>query len=489
MTKLSGKIDERFDFAPLLAGQGPIFLDFSAVSAINSQGVARFLKFTENWRGRPVSYLGCPAPIVDALMMLPVLLGPEDNLATVVSFQWVVHCAGKCAARTVRLETNAAAKRSKTCPKCAAALDYGELEEFLSYLAVPGSKGELPPELARPFDADSQSLRPSLQTLTVMFIDVAGFSIAAEDRAPAVLFAELKEFVDVMRRIIRKHGGMVDKVLGDGLLCYFGYSNRGEVIPPDRHALAAVTCAFELQQASVASCIKDRATGKALYAIRIGLNTDPVYVGDLGDTRRVEFTVIGHGVNYAKRIQDSCDLFMVMMSASSRAALASVEHIAGSAVTRRGIMIKHHDRLFDVYEMNPFVNDPQPLRAAIKAYQEFHGVERGEPRRMFNVDAPLEVSCDYGRCDIVDVSTSGIQVRLDRYLARDVNLRITITSRESDRKSQYLSLIGLNALNCVVRWGRPGETGAFYHGLRYLNLSEEQKQIVFGLLSQYSTAV
>jgi class 3 adenylate cyclase len=321
-------------------------------------------------------------------------------------------------------------------------------------------------------------LKGELHTLSVMFIDVAGFSIAAEDQDPASLFADLKAFVATMRRIIRKHGGIVDKVLGDGVLCYFGW-RQGGTSPASWHARAAVECAIELQHESVRGCIQDSAAGRTLYPIRIGVNTAPVYVGDLGDEDKKEFTVIGHGVNFAKRIQDSCDVFKVMLSDTTRAALAEGDRDKG--IRPRGINIKHHDALFEVYELDPFTGDAALFNQAVRAYQKFYGAERGETRLPF-ASTQLEVHSDYGPCGIVDVSLNGFQVRLERYLARDVNIRLTFTAKGGDRRNQYLNLIGLSALNCVVRWGRP-DAGGYLHGLKILNLSAEQKQIIFSMLS------
>lgn len=309
--------------------------------------------------------------------------------------------------------------------------------------------------------------------LTVMFIDVAGFSLTAETSAPAALFQSLRAVIVKIRRIVRQHGGTVDKTLGDGLLCYFDSAD------------AAVETSLALQREVLADCLAAAAkTGVPVYPIRIGLNTDDVILGDLGDDDAPEHTIVGDGVNYAKRIEDSCDIFMIMMSDKTHAKLKATT--AGTSTLKRSIMIKHHERLFDVYELNPFADSPREVAEARKAYQDFRGIYRMKPRLEFQKDAPFDVQCDYGDCALVDVSLGGFQVQLKRYLARGVHVKIAISGQKKDRKAQYLNLIGLTTLNCLVKWGRPAPDGSGYlHGLQILNLNAEQLEIIYSMLAKY----
>jgi class 3 adenylate cyclase len=294
------------------------------------------------------------------------------------------------------------------------------------------------------------------QTMTVMFIDVAGFSLAAEGRDPATIFPEIRDRLVKMRHLVHAHGGIVDKVLGDGLLCYFGY-RTSDAEPEVDHATQALLASIALQQDALSHCMEAQKHGRPMYPIRIGLNTAPVIVGDVGDDRRREMTVIGEGVNYAKRIEDACDVFMIMLSESTRAALAPSTH---AGLLKRSISVKHHDRLFDVYEFNPFVDRNDELMKARRLFQQFQGVYRGEERLAFSDQAPFDAQSDYGDCTIVDVSPGGFQVRLHRYLARGVYVKLAINARqEGNRRAQYLNLIGLTAVVCMVRWGRPAADG------------------------------
>jgi class 3 adenylate cyclase len=494
--EFTGPINETFDVSMITPASGPLKLRLAGVTNVNSVGVALFVKFVDSWQGRPVEYHECPEILIDAMQMLPALLGPESNTARIQSFRWPVQCLQSCGRVEMVLKasdlgfTQDAVTVGATCLSCQGAVDLIGNPDVLLSLHDSGALGQpaeksvaaAAPEPAAQRGAGRSTVNASQQVLTVMFIDVAGFSLLAEDRLPNDLFRELKPFISRMRKIVREHGGIVDKVLGDGIMAYFGYDPAGR--PVMDQGLRALECAIALQRQSLDFCLSAKSQGSALYPIRIGLNTSQVYVGDLGDDDRAEFTVIGHGVNYAKRIEDSCDIFMIMLSDATKAAVDQAQQAGRPGFLRRHINIKHHDRLFAVYEFNPFVDKPEALNRARKAFQEFQGVFRQEARRRLKADAPLEVTTDYGPCRIVDFSPGGLQVKLDKYLARGVNLRLSVQATGSDRKAQYLNLIGLSSLNCVVRWGAPGD-GGYLHGLKILNLNDEQKKILLTMLSSY----
>ncbi len=330
--EFTGPINETFDASSLSKTANPLRLNLAGVTTINSVGVALFVKFVDSWQGRRVEYHHCPEILIDAMQMLPALLGPEENTARIVSYRWPAVCTKGCGKVEAVLSaadtefSDDAVSLKTPCPKCRGSLQIaGNADVLLSLRDAGAFGGETAPVVPAPIpDPATQrgsgrlSVTASQQVLTVMFIDVAGFSLLAEDRRPNDLFMELKPFISQMRKIVREHGGIVDKVLGDGILGYFGYDPDGK--PVMDQGQKALDCSIALQRHSLELCLNAK-QGSALYPIRIGLNTSQVYVGDLGDDDRAEFTVIGHGVNYAKRIEDSCDIFMIMMSDATKAAV------------------------------------------------------------------------------------------------------------------------------------------------------------------------
>ena len=99
------------------------------------------------------------------------------------------------------------------------------------------------------------SLVPSGQVVTIMFLDVVGFSKLAEKLKPEEAFQYLKSIMVRLAHTVHAHGGIVDKTIGDGMLCFFGYTFKGEKQNTE-HAVQALKCATQIQRDNLVSNIK-----------------------------------------------------------------------------------------------------------------------------------------------------------------------------------------------------------------------------------------
>lgn len=140
--------------------------------------------------------------------------------------------------------------------------------------------------------------RPAyFEELTVLFSDIRNFSGLAEILPADTLYSVLNDYYDGIVRIVRAHGGVIDKFLGDGIMVVFGLGNRGKDAPE-----AAVSCAIQIQeyQKEVA-----RAELPGGFTIRAGLGiaTGRVMVGLVGSSERFEWTCLGDPVNLAARLE------------------------------------------------------------------------------------------------------------------------------------------------------------------------------------------
>ncbi len=134
--------------------------------------------------------------------------------------------------------------------------------------------------------------------ITVLFSDIRGFTKMSEKMDPAVLVKELNEYFQDMIQVIFRHGGTLDKFIGDAIMAVWG-----SPLPHDRDAYHAVAAAWEMQQAI--KKLNERRAGhnKPPLSAGIGINTGEAVVGNLGSLDRMEFTVIGDTVNTASRIE------------------------------------------------------------------------------------------------------------------------------------------------------------------------------------------
>ena len=136
------------------------------------------------------------------------------------------------------------------------------------------------------------------RNVSILFSDIRNFTGMSEDMTPAQVVTFLNDYFSEMVDAVFEQGGMLDKFLGDGLMAVFGAF--GDVADhPRRAVLAALR-----MKALLAKINGERAmTAKPPIAIGIGIHTDEVIVGNIGSRKRLEFTVVGDGVNTSSRLQ------------------------------------------------------------------------------------------------------------------------------------------------------------------------------------------
>jgi class 3 adenylate cyclase len=136
------------------------------------------------------------------------------------------------------------------------------------------------------------------RVVTVLFSDIRNFTSMAEEMTPQQVVSFLNAYFSEMVDAVFEHGGVLDKFLGDGLMAVFGSLED----QPD-HAARAVRAALRMK-ALLGKINAERAVaGLAPVAIGVGIHTAEVIVGNIGSSRRLEYTVVGDGVNTSSRVQ------------------------------------------------------------------------------------------------------------------------------------------------------------------------------------------
>lgn len=134
--------------------------------------------------------------------------------------------------------------------------------------------------------------------VTVMFADIRNFTGIAEKLTPQQSLQLLNDFLTVVSEVVDAHGGVIDKYLGDGVMALFG----APVTRPD-DARRAVACALEIRQRLAALGPSLAAKGLPHPDLGIGINTSRVIAGNIGSPSRLNYTVLGDGVNLAARLE------------------------------------------------------------------------------------------------------------------------------------------------------------------------------------------
>ncbi|HIF14759.1 MAG TPA: GAF domain-containing protein, partial [Bacteroidetes bacterium] len=136
---------------------------------------------------------------------------------------------------------------------------------------------------------------------TVLFSDVRSFTTITEALGAKGTVSLLNEYFTIMVECIQSEGGMLDKFIGDAMMAIFGtpFSHDDD---PDRGVRAAIEMMREL------NAFNKIRSDSGLHAIDhgMGLNTDMIVSGNIGSPKRMDYTVIGDGVNLAARLESAC---------------------------------------------------------------------------------------------------------------------------------------------------------------------------------------
>lgn len=177
---------------------------------------------------------------------------------------------------------------------------------------------ELVAEMAE--DPEKYNMDGESRELSVMFVDVRGFTTISEGLTPKQLREYINLYLTAMSEDIRSsHRGTLDKYIGDAVMAFWGAP-----VAFDDHASRAVATAL-LMQASAARLNQDfLARGWPALKIGIGVNSGLMHVGDMGSSIRRAYTVMGDAVNLASRLEGITKVYGVgiAVGAATRAAAA-----------------------------------------------------------------------------------------------------------------------------------------------------------------------
>jgi adenylate cyclase len=153
-------------------------------------------------------------------------------------------------------------------------------------------------------NSDAGLLGGASTRATVLFSDIRGFTTLTEELGAQGTVAFLNEYFSLMVECISHEEGMLDKFIGDAIMAAFGLP-IAHADDEDRAVRAAIAMIRECRRWSL-----DRVQrGQKPVEMGIGLNTDMVVSGNIGSTKRMDYTLIGDGVNLASRLESACKMY------------------------------------------------------------------------------------------------------------------------------------------------------------------------------------
>ena len=171
--------------------------------------------------------------------------------------------------------------------------------------------------------------------LTVFFSDIVGFTKATDDLEPEDLSFIINTYLNKMSEITMKHGGTLDKFIGDGILAFFGDPETRGV---KQDAIACLNMAMEMKD--VMTELKERWRNSGLdfpFEVRVGIATGYCTVGNFGSESRMDYTILGRTVNLASRLESIAQPGTILVSHETQTLIAdSYECIAQEPVELKG---------------------------------------------------------------------------------------------------------------------------------------------------------
>jgi adenylate cyclase len=169
------------------------------------------------------------------------------------------------------------------------------------------------------------------QAVGVLFADLVGFTTMAEEMTPEEVMSLLRDFHGRMEEEVFRHGGCLEKFIGDALLATFGVPDTGR-----RDATDALACARGMLAALAAWNLEREAAGLPALQIGLGLHYGPVVAGDIGSRRSMAFATVGDTTNVTSRLQTLTRELRVRIVASG-ALVAAVEREAADPALLLGL--------------------------------------------------------------------------------------------------------------------------------------------------------
>ncbi|MBF0161420.1 MAG: GAF domain-containing protein [Magnetococcales bacterium] len=148
-------------------------------------------------------------------------------------------------------------------------------------------------------------------TATILFTDIRSFTTLTESLGPQGTVQLLNEYFTIMVDCIQKEGGMLDKFIGDAMMAGFGLP-IAHADDEDRALRTAIDMIVRLDEFN-----RQRASkGMMPVKMGIGINTDTVVSGNIGSPKRMDYTMIGDGVNLAARLESACKQYYAQILVS-----------------------------------------------------------------------------------------------------------------------------------------------------------------------------
>jgi adenylate cyclase len=231
----------------------------------------------------------------------------------------------------------------------------------------------LPRDIAQEIlrDPERLALHGEKKAIWCLFSDLEGFTRMSHAMAPENVAYVLNAYLDTLSAVVLKHGGTLDKFVGDAVVAFWGAPIARE--DDARQAQAALLAMAEAGQAFSARIAAENPDLPSVGRTRVGLHYGEAVVGNFGGEGRMQYTALGDSMNTAARLE-SANKQMKTRALASREALAGTD--ASVFVPMGRVQLRGRNQPVDVFEPRPDLNEA--ARTTIAAMVTAHAEGKGE---------------------------------------------------------------------------------------------------------------
>ncbi|WP_414529951.1 GAF domain-containing protein [Nodularia chucula] len=198
---------------------------------------------------------------------------------------------------------------------------------------------------------DDAKLGGDRKEVTILFSDIRGYTTITENLEAEEVVSMLNDYFESMVEAVFKHKGTLDKYIGDAIMAVFG-----SPLPLENHAWMAVQTSVEMRHRLLEFNERRHAGNKPRIKIGIGINSDTVISGNIGSSKRMEFTAIGDGVNLGSRLESISKQYGCDIVLSDNTYKPCQEHIWARELDY--IRVKGRNEPVAIYELVGLRSDP-----------------------------------------------------------------------------------------------------------------------------------
>lgn len=241
--------------------------------------------------------------------------------------------------------------------------------------------------------------RGSKKTISIMFSDIKGYTALSNEMSTDEIMQILNAYLNIMVEEIFAFNGTVDKIMGDGIMCFFG-----DPVYTEDHALNAVRCATSMHKKLQSLQEKWNKESGVELQTRIGVATGEVFVGNIGSAAHLEYTAIGSAVNLAARLEANGRPGKTTLSSETY-------HKVKNEIVCRAIKLelKGYAKTVEAYEVESDDRVEQSLQEKQRMYEEMRQTKRLD----FESGVLLEVDGHTVSATCLNISSGGMFISYD----------------------------------------------------------------------------